>query len=125
MSNLSLIELRKTIQIILEDYLGTFSNKQPAIWVEPPFRPAGKIEGIACIISATPEQISVKAATGNLKAITESYVITLVQFDRSQNIVQPMRQIQKILPIIATQHIPPTDKFYEQVIMRVKNTGFI
>jgi hypothetical protein len=38
-------ELRKAIEKLLAEELGTFANSQPAIWVEPPSTPKGGASG--------------------------------------------------------------------------------
>jgi hypothetical protein len=38
-------ELRQAIADLLKEELGTFSNSQPAIWVEPPSAPKGAVSG--------------------------------------------------------------------------------
>lgn len=117
-------ELLENLEELLFDDLGCFENGLPAIWSEPPLRPTGNINGLACIINSLPET-SQKGSTGGEKAISEVFVITLVMFDREKQLLPYLRKIQKKFSVKSIDTNPLVKGDYEQAVIRVRNFGFI
>lgn len=119
------ISLKGQLVNLLKDIIGKFSDGSNGVWIDPPYPPAGTPKGLICYIQRSPEQYSSKAASGGLRAITECYVVTLVQYDRTKTTYEAMRLIQKNFLVFSCDVIPAREQDFEQCIIRVKNYGFL
>jgi hypothetical protein len=69
-------ELMAVLRILLAAELGTFSNGNPAIWVEPPFAPT-RGAGLHCVIQRQPSVLSSRTNPGNQANQIYEWIVTL------------------------------------------------
>ena len=79
-----LLTIRNILEILLEDELGTFSDGQPAIYVEPPMLPQSlSCDGLQCIIKRYPNVLQTTQLLNNQGLQNSDWVVTLTLFDLS------------------------------------------
>ncbi|MGL5719250.1 MAG: hypothetical protein ACRCYP_00430 [Alphaproteobacteria bacterium] len=124
MSNLTVKTFRNQLQTLLQPDLGKFANNQPGIWIGEKY-PTGTPTGLICYIQAIPNQLKTQSVSGNLKAITETFFLSLVDFSQSGKDYVAMRKIQQEFSIASVDISPGNESRMQQILIRVRNTGFI
>ncbi len=130
---MELLELRQTLQALLADELGTFSNGQKAIWVEPPAVPQTlKVTGLQCIIERWDQQIGLSSnLLNNQTSYTSTWQVILTLYDRSPSelakLDSAIDKIRRRFPRHQRRPIPIIDDVYPQVtfvlqFFHIKNT---
>lgn len=124
MSNRTVKSFKTQLQTLLQADLGKFANNQPGIWVGEKY-PTGTPTGLICYIQAIPTQLKTQSSSGNLKAITETFFLSLVDFSESGKDYLAMRKIQQGFSIASIDVSPGNESRMQQILIRVRNTGFI
>ncbi|MBW4460440.1 MAG: hypothetical protein KME47_09395 [Nodosilinea sp. WJT8-NPBG4] len=113
------------VRAVVGDLLGTFSDGQPSLTVEPPEDTRRKsANGLMVTIQREPIGKNTRVSGGAFA--DQYYLTTLINFDRSSvKLSTASRRLKLEFVVDRAIHSPATDESYEQIVFWICSPVFI